>query len=643
MSPLRTAAVPFPCMVYPAQADAYYVRPLCQEQQQSFRRVCTSVLEQRMGPKRRMPQQQGYDQDPALEASAEDPMLGAVQLATNPLAPITVPASPFSFDRRRLKIDWRLLHGVDVDRVVRETDLDLLEKVVSMAVYGDLEAEDPAALSPLNFGRICRVAQLTGEYLLHVQDRLALENSQLKDERLKTGKYVEALRLRIREQREGSRDNRRELRRAQRSLRAYEALAAAAKAEAESSSLGAAKAEELRQKLTGMQGQVVELKGQREALLMEIKHLKDDMQAASAQGRAELEAAVKDAGRREQQLLEQRLAQLQEQLDQERQLNGQQLRASRDRDEEVLGLREQLASLRVQQRSLQADRDSLQAELNTSKRSQMVSSSEQDATLQLAEARAKRLAQSLQESEAEVSSLKSRLQASERALAAAQMDASLQQEKGASDLQIENARLLSEMQNLENELQSVERERDRSSSSVSRLTEEVAQLRSRLEAAEVGQAQNGSSAGSEQQQILALKSTIADLEKALKDAETAKAEAEQDADMIERQLQQARADSSVSKAELPAPPETPPAPRRTLSGKRQPSSNLQGFLTRTTSDVEASDARVQTQPAYQGLPTVQEQGESAQQRDDDEVSDFGQDQEQPAPELPPPTSSQTPR
>ena len=45
--------------------------------------------------------------------------------------------------------------------------------------------------------------------------------------------------------------------------------------------------------------------------------------------------------------------------------------------------------------------------------------------------------------------------------------------------------------------------------------------------------------------------------------------------MIERQLQQARADSSVSKAELPAPPETPPAPRRTLSGKRQPSSNLQ--------------------------------------------------------------------
>ncbi len=42
----------------------------------------------------------------------------------------------------------------------------------------------------------------------------------------------------------------------------------------------------------------------------------------------------------------------------------------------------------------------------------MVSSSERDAALQLAEARSKRLAQSLQESEAEVSSLLGRLQAS---------------------------------------------------------------------------------------------------------------------------------------------------------------------------------------------------------------------------------------
>ncbi|KAK9854444.1 hypothetical protein WJX84_009806, partial [Apatococcus fuscideae] len=88
---------------------------------------------------------------------------------------------------------------------------------------------------------------------------------------------------------------------------------------------------------------------------------------------------------------------------------------------------------------------------------------------------------------------------------------------------------------------------------------------------------------------------------------------------------------------------TPPAPRRTLSGKRASASGLQGFLTRTTSDMEASNPRVQTLPAFQGLPTVQEQTESAQTRGDDEVSDFGEDQDQPVEEPQPPTTSQTPR
>ena len=53
---------------------------------------------------------------------------------------------------------------------------------------------------------------------------------------------------------------------------------------------------------------------------------------------------------------------------------------------------------------------------------------------------------------------------------------------------------------------------------------------------------------------------------------------------------------------------------------------LQGFLTRSESDMAASDGKVQTQLAYPGLPTVQEQGEGIQQRNDDEVSDFGDEQ-----------------
>lgn len=50
------------------------------------------------------------------------------------------------------------------------------------------------------------------------------EHAAPQADRLKASKYVEALRLRVKEQREAGRENRRELRRAQRSLRAYEVI-----------------------------------------------------------------------------------------------------------------------------------------------------------------------------------------------------------------------------------------------------------------------------------------------------------------------------------------------------------------------------------------------------------------------------------
>lgn len=46
--------------------------------------------------------------------------------------------------------------------------------------FGDLDREDTCNLTNLNFLRIFRLSQLTAEYLLHVQDHLARENSHLK-------------------------------------------------------------------------------------------------------------------------------------------------------------------------------------------------------------------------------------------------------------------------------------------------------------------------------------------------------------------------------------------------------------------------------------------------------------------------------
>ena len=63
---------------------------------------------------------------------------------------------------------------------VAQTDLDVLERVVGIVAFGDLEGEDTCNLTHLNFLRIFRLSQLMSEYLLHVQDHLAQENSYLK-------------------------------------------------------------------------------------------------------------------------------------------------------------------------------------------------------------------------------------------------------------------------------------------------------------------------------------------------------------------------------------------------------------------------------------------------------------------------------
>lgn len=46
--------------------------------------------------------------------------------------------------------------------------------------FGDLEAEAPHSLTETNFLRLFRLAQLTAEYLLHIQDRLVWETGLLK-------------------------------------------------------------------------------------------------------------------------------------------------------------------------------------------------------------------------------------------------------------------------------------------------------------------------------------------------------------------------------------------------------------------------------------------------------------------------------
>ena len=63
---------------------------------------------------------------------------------------------------------------------IQDTDIDTLERCCAAMAFGDLEEEAPHRLTETSFLRLFRVAQRTGEYLLHIQDRLVWENGLLK-------------------------------------------------------------------------------------------------------------------------------------------------------------------------------------------------------------------------------------------------------------------------------------------------------------------------------------------------------------------------------------------------------------------------------------------------------------------------------
>jgi hypothetical protein len=136
-------------------------------------------------------------------------------------------ASPaFRFRAPRALIDWRALHAVDVGGVVRDTDIDALEGVLDVVAFGDIEAEDTRNLTPFNFIKLFRVAQLTVDYLLHVQDRLAADAGAAQGEAGRLQQREQLLTLKVREQREELAGARKEARHLKKSLRTVEVGAA---------------------------------------------------------------------------------------------------------------------------------------------------------------------------------------------------------------------------------------------------------------------------------------------------------------------------------------------------------------------------------------------------------------------------------
>ncbi|KAF0690560.1 Aste57867_18047 [Aphanomyces stellatus] len=90
-----------------------------------------------------------------------------------------LPPRSFSFRQRRGKIDSRAIAQIDLNRVVRETDIDTIQCQLENLAFSDVTLQDFNQYSDEYFLKLFQVAQLTVEYLLSVQESLVAHSQDL--------------------------------------------------------------------------------------------------------------------------------------------------------------------------------------------------------------------------------------------------------------------------------------------------------------------------------------------------------------------------------------------------------------------------------------------------------------------------------
>ncbi|RQM26878.1 hypothetical protein B5M09_003031 [Aphanomyces astaci] len=92
---------------------------------------------------------------------------------------VNLPARSFSFRQRRGKLDTRAIAQIDLNRVVRETDIDTIQNQLENLAFSDITLQDFNQYSDEYFLKLFQIAQLTVEYLLNVQESLVMHTEEL--------------------------------------------------------------------------------------------------------------------------------------------------------------------------------------------------------------------------------------------------------------------------------------------------------------------------------------------------------------------------------------------------------------------------------------------------------------------------------
>lgn len=78
----------------------------------------------------------------------------------------------FFFRQRRGRLNLRRIEAIDIERMIREVDVDILQQNVEDITFCDFGEDDLHFLSDRQVVKLFKMAQLTIEYLLYSQGKL---------------------------------------------------------------------------------------------------------------------------------------------------------------------------------------------------------------------------------------------------------------------------------------------------------------------------------------------------------------------------------------------------------------------------------------------------------------------------------------
>lgn len=95
---------------------------------------------------------------------------------------VWLPARSFAFRQRAGKLDTRAIARLDIDKIAATTDVEAIQRHLENLTFADVTLDDVQQYSDAYFLKLFQVAQLTLEYLMHVQDSLVGHSESLESQ-----------------------------------------------------------------------------------------------------------------------------------------------------------------------------------------------------------------------------------------------------------------------------------------------------------------------------------------------------------------------------------------------------------------------------------------------------------------------------